>query len=88
MCVRSSANAPNLTLGRKRKLNANSENPGVNPLLLDIPSASSALGVTVWQLRGLIANGDLPVVRIGRKLYLRRATLQRWVEREEQRHRT
>ena len=68
-------------------MSADSET-AINPLLLDIPGASSALGVTIWQLRGLIANGELPVVRIGRKLYLRRTTLQRWVERAEGRHRT
>jgi len=68
-------------------VSSNSET-AVNPLLLDIPNASSALGVTIWQLRGLIANGDLPVVRVGRKLYLRKATLQRWAERAEGRHRT
>lgn len=57
-------------------------------LLLDLPAASTVSGLTVWQLRGLIANGELPVVRVGRKLYLRRATLVRWSERAEQRHRT
>jgi len=42
----------------------------------------------VWQLRGLIANGELPIVRVGRKLYLRRATLVRWAERAEERYRS
>lgn len=59
-----------------------------NSLLLDLPAASSATGLTVWQLRGLIALGEIPVVRVGRKLYLRRATLQRWAERAEDKHRT
>lgn len=58
-----------------------------NPLLLDLPAASSAAGLTVWQLRGLIAAGDIPVVKVGRKLYVRRTTLQRWVERAEQKYR-
>jgi excisionase family DNA binding protein len=57
-------------------------------LLLDLPAASSAAGLTVWQLRGLIANGELPVVKVGRKLYVRRATLVRWTERAEGRHRS
>jgi hypothetical protein len=59
-----------------------------NSLLLDLPAASSAAGLTVWQLRGLIASGEIPVVRVGRKLYLRRQTLVRWAERAEARHRT
>lgn len=57
-------------------------------LLLDLPAASGFSGLTVWQLRGLIASGEIPVVRVGRKLYVRRQTLQRWAERAEGRHRT
>ncbi len=63
-------------------------NPVASPFLLDLPAASSISGLTVWQLRGLIATGEIPVVRVGRKLYLRRTTLQRWAERAEGRHRT
>jgi hypothetical protein len=62
-------------------------NPAANSLLLNLPDASSASGLTVWQLRGLIANGELPVVRVGKRLYLRRATINRWVERAEGKHR-
>ncbi|PYU02465.1 MAG: DNA-binding protein [Acidobacteria bacterium] len=62
--------------------------PASNSILLDLPAAASVSGLTVWQLRGLIATGEIPVVRVGRKLYLRRTTLQRWAERAEGRHRT
>jgi hypothetical protein len=58
-----------------------------NRLLLDLPDASSVSGLTVWQLRGLIASGELPVVKVGRKLYLRQTTMQRWAERAEGKHR-
>ena len=51
--------------------------------LLNLSSASSLLGLTVWQLRGLIASRSIPVVQVGRKFYLRRATLLRWAERAE-----
>jgi excisionase family DNA binding protein len=64
--------------------------PVVTPtstLLLDLPAASAVIGLTVWQLRGLITNGELPVVRVGKKLYIRRTTLNRWTERAEQKHR-
>ena len=63
-----------------------SANP--NSLLLNLVQASPVVGLTTWQLRGLIANGELPVVKVGRKLYVRRATLVRWCERREGRHRT
>jgi excisionase family DNA binding protein len=51
--------------------------------LLNLPAAGSLLGLTVWQLRGLIASRSLPVVQVGRKFYLRRTTLLRWTERAE-----
>ena len=51
--------------------------------LLSLPAAGSFLGLTVWQLRGLISNRVIPVVQVGRRFYLRRATLLRWSERAE-----
>ncbi len=36
-------------------------------LLLDIRAAGEFLGLTEWQVRGLIANSELPVVRVGKK---------------------
>ncbi len=59
-----------------------------NSLLLNLSTAAPVVGLTVWQLRGLIANGEIPVVKVGRKLYVRRATLVRWCERVEGRHRS
>jgi hypothetical protein len=53
------------------------------PELLNLSAAGSLLGLTVWQLRGLIAGRSLPIVQVGRKFYLRRATLLRWTERAE-----
>lgn len=54
-------------------------------LLLDIPAAAAFLGLTAWQIRGIIASGELPVVKVGRKFYVRRSTLLRWAERAEER---
>jgi hypothetical protein len=59
-----------------------------NSILLDLLAASAIAGLTIWQLRGLISIGEIPVVQVGRKLYVRRTTLQRWAERAEARHRT
>jgi len=52
-------------------------------ILLSIPEAGKFLGITVWQIRGLIADRSLPVVTIGRKFYLRRAALVRFAESAE-----
>jgi excisionase family DNA binding protein len=54
-------------------------------LLLDIRGAAALLGITPWQVRALISNGSLKIVKIGRKFYFRRASLVRWAERAEQR---
>jgi excisionase family DNA binding protein len=62
--------------------------PPAQALLLNFADASPILGLSVWQIRGLVASGELPVVKVGRKLYVRRAALLRWAERAEGRHRT
>lgn len=51
--------------------------------LLDIAGAGKFLGLTSWQIRGLIRNRELPVVQVGNKFYFRRTTLTRWAERSE-----
>lgn len=56
-------------------------------LLLNIPEASALVGLTPWQLRALISDNELNVIRVGKKLYLRRASLIRWAERAEQKYR-
>lgn len=52
-------------------------------LLMSVPEAASFAGLTVWQIRGLIATRQLPVVKVGRRFAIRRATLVRWAERAE-----
>ena len=66
---------------------ANPASVNSNTLLLNLPAASSVVGLTTWQLRALIANGELPCVRVGKRLYVRRATLARWADRAEGKHR-
>lgn len=51
--------------------------------LLDIGGAGKFLGLTDWQVRGLVKNKELPVIIVGNKFYFRRATLVRWAERSE-----
>jgi excisionase family DNA binding protein len=64
----------------------NSESVQAEPALLDIRGAAALLGLTSWQIRGLISNKELPIVRVGSKFYFRRATLTRWAERAEGKH--
>lgn len=56
----------------------------VNPTtLVDIRHAGKILGISYWRVWGLVRNKELPVVTVGNKFYLRRATLARWAERSE-----
>jgi excisionase family DNA binding protein len=57
--------------------------PKSDSLLVTVPEAASLAGLTVWQIRGLIATRQLPIVKIGRRFHIRRATLIRWAERAE-----
>lgn len=54
--------------------------------LLDIAGAGKFLGLTSWQIRGLLASGELRCIRVGRKIYFRRPTLVRWAEISEARY--
>lgn len=45
------------------------------PRLLAVRDAAVYLGLTPWQVRGLVWAGTLPSVRIGRRLYLDRRDL-------------
>jgi hypothetical protein len=51
--------------------------------LLDFTNAGKFLGLTRWQMRGLVRSRELPVVSVGNKFYFRRATLVRWAEKSE-----
>lgn len=59
------------------------ETPAVPSALVDIKGAGKLLGLSYWQVRNLIRARELPVLQIGIKFYLRRATVLRWAERSE-----
>ena len=53
------------------------------PVLLDIRAGGALLGLTYWRMYALIKAGAFPVLDVGGKFYMRRATLLRWVEKSE-----
>jgi excisionase family DNA binding protein len=59
------------------------QSPVSESALLDIRAAGQLLGLSYWQVYGLIKTRELPVVPVGTKFYLRRAMLLRWAERAE-----
>lgn len=52
----------------------------VERVLLRVPEAAEALGVSASQVRNLIWAGELPAVRIGRAVRVARAELAKYAE--------
>lgn len=50
-----------------------------SPRLLDIRGSAGFLGVSPWTIRGLVWDGEIPHIKAGRKIWLDRHDLERWV---------
>jgi excisionase family DNA binding protein len=48
--------------------------------LYDIPGAAARLATTEWHIRALVQRGDIPHVRIGKKIRFRPTDLERYLE--------
>lgn len=53
------------------------------PVLLDLKESARLLSTTHWTIRGLIWDGQLPFLKVGRKLMVDRKDLLAWVERSK-----
>lgn len=49
--------------------------------LLDLKEAAAQLRSSVGFVRLIIANGELPFLKIGKKFFVTRGDLDRWIER-------
>ena len=58
-------------------------NPQLRGRLLGTKDAAEYLGVSIWTLRDLIWNGELPIVRFGRKQYVDVKDLNALVDRNK-----
>jgi excisionase family DNA binding protein len=57
-------------------------------LLVDIPGAAEELGgISLTTVRRLIAAGELPTIRLGRRVLIEEAALVDWVQRTKQQRR-
>jgi len=73
------------TLGEQRVPSAPMPSAGAEPLLLSIADAAELLGIKPGSFRTLCdASHGPPTVRIGKRIYLRRTDLERWLD--EARH--
>jgi excisionase family DNA binding protein len=55
--------------------------PAVQPILVNIKTASQMLGTTVWSVRELLWAKKIPHVQIGRRYLVDPADLQAYVEK-------
>ena len=53
--------------------------------LLDLNSAARYVGVSYWTLRAILHNGEIPFIRIGRRLLVDRCDLDDWIDRNKRR---
>jgi excisionase family DNA binding protein len=63
--------------------NLNPVVPAAEPLLLDIHGAARALSSSVWAVRSLLWDGQIPFVKIGRKYLIDPADIRAFVAREK-----
>jgi len=59
----------------------------MQPLLLNVAQVAKMLSLGRTKVYDLIATKQLPVVRFGRAVRVPSASLQRWVEQQEQQQR-
>jgi excisionase family DNA binding protein len=55
------------------------KNETLTPRLLSQKEAATYLGISYWTLRDLLFRGELPTVRIRRRVLIDRADLERYV---------
>ena len=63
----------------------------IEPRLFTVEGAAAylqsigAAGVTVWTVRSIMASGQVPLIHIGRRLYVSKNALDDWISKHERR---
>ncbi len=60
-----------------------SQPPAPNVLLLKVPEASARYRMGQRRLRDLIADGEIPVIRMSRRILIRPEAIEAWLLRQE-----
>lgn len=58
--------------------------PAIYPLTYSLAEAAAVLGVGETLMRELVRTGRVPMLRLGRRVLVRRSTLERLLEEAEQ----
>lgn len=72
--------------GKAENLGLASQASAPAPRLLSIPQAAAYLGVSAWALRHLIWDGQLPEVRVRRRVMVDVEDLQAFIRAAKRRH--
>jgi excisionase family DNA binding protein len=56
----------------------------INPLLLSIPEAAQKLGISESCTRQMAYNGEIPVIRVRRRLLVPVRQLEQWIDQQYQ----
>ncbi len=56
----------------------------INPLLLSIPQAAQQLGISESCARQMAYNGEIPVIRVRRRLLVPVRQLEKWIDDQYQ----
>lgn len=56
----------------------------INPLLLSIPQAAQKLGLSESCTRQMAHNGEIPVIRVRRRLLVPVRQLEQWIDQQYQ----
>lgn len=54
----------------------------INPLLLSIPQAAQKLGISESCARQMAYNGEIPVIRVRRRLLVPVRQLEQWIDQQ------
>jgi excisionase family DNA binding protein len=60
------------------------DSPDASPLMLSIPQAAQLLGIGLSLCRGLITSGQLASVRLGRRVLIPRAAVERLARAQDE----
>lgn len=60
--------------------------PTSRPQLIGAKPASREYGIKYTSLRDIVHRGELPVVRVGRAMYLDRNDVEHWIESRKEVH--
>jgi excisionase family DNA binding protein len=65
--------------------NRGADSTAIRPRLLGVRAAADLLSISPWTVRALVWNGELPEVRVGRRLLLDVRDLESFIERNKRR---